>query len=247
MEKAVQLTEAFGREIRTVTVPESYLKWNILVRFFVPWCRTGLALIFNCDDTPKTFPEILSIIKKLYPTTAEELREKYTRRALDVLEDCGLWQREEGGKWINTLWKLVHEYSHWFQPGPQRGLRAVRFFELLLYGPKGREKEWSQVLTQAAARAQTAYQRGKVVLWAKSWQHLWDELERVSCGCLYDTNIKFYHPNWYRVSIYKPFQAKYVWTVRREVSYTWTLAAELIWELSEIRCFSDGKDSTSNF
>jgi len=40
--------------------------------------------------------------------------------------------------------------------------------------------------------------------------------------------LKFYHPNWYRVSIYKPFQAKYVWTMRREVSYTWTLAAELI-------------------
>ena len=54
MEKTLRLTEAFGREILTVTVPESYLKWNILVRFFVPWCRTGLALIFNCD-TPKNF------------------------------------------------------------------------------------------------------------------------------------------------------------------------------------------------
>ena len=81
--------ECFGPEVKKVKGDEieSLLKQNLLVNFFVPFCRAGLGLIFltmRDGDKPQgfSFNELFKRLEGIYSGVSPQLLRKYLERVV---------------------------------------------------------------------------------------------------------------------------------------------------------------------
>lgn len=211
--------ECFGPKVEKVKEEEvaSLLRQNLLVNFFVPFCRAGLALIFltrrnENEQGGFSFNELFEQLKgRIYPDVSPELLHKYLERSLDILLDIGLfsarWEQKDN-YWErlffnrNEVAQRLRDYNYYIKDIGilLEPIKVQQFFELLLYGPDKDPHFFLKVLDINSYLAHT----GDIIdpdHWhinlrcepSIPYSALWSILERISQNKIYDANIKFHH------------------------------------------------------
>ncbi|RKX64626.1 MAG: hypothetical protein DRP41_04380 [Thermodesulfobacteriota bacterium] len=207
--------ECFGPEVKKVKGDEieSLLKQNLLVNFFVPFCRAGLGLIFltmRDGDKPQgfSFNELFKRLEGIYSGVSPQLLRKYLERALDILLDIGLFSAKWGQKgnyWQRLFYnrsevaKRLRDYRHYIKPFLD-SVKTVQLFELLLLGPDKDPNFFLKVLDINSYLAHTGdiidpdhWHINLKCEFSISYSTLWSILEGISQNRIYDANIKFHH------------------------------------------------------
>ena len=207
-----QIFECFGPDIRKVKREEiePLLKYNLLIRFFLPFCPVGLRLIFLADGGNKkgySFGDLYKLIKN-------HLAEQPLEQALDALLDTGLFSAKWGRR--GNCWEILYSNKIGAMLAPYKGylmeevlspIRWLQFLELLLWGPNEDPFRFFVILDEAKAKAKAkAAMRGDITVLSQmrgvQYSSLWETLKSISNGRIYDSNIKFYHKQ-KKVTIYR--------------------------------------------
>jgi len=229
MESEKEIFECFGQDVKKVkeTEIEPLVKQNLLMNFFLPFCRIGLGLIFwtdtNSDNGQEqgdkrgyTFNELCELINKKYSVSKEILR-KHLERALDILLDIGLfsakWGKKEGNCWErlfynrNEVAKRLTPYKDYISSS-LNSIKLFQFLEMLLLGPNKNPFFFSKILKINAYLAHIGdiidHDHWHINVKCESpifYSTLWEVLKQISNNKIYDTNIKFHHER-KKISIY---------------------------------------------
>jgi hypothetical protein len=210
-----EVFECFGPDVKKVEEAEieSLVKQNLLLSFFLPFCRVGLGLIFGATDSREgqtqgyTFDGLCDLIKEKY-NISEEILRKHLERALDILLDIGLfsakWDRRENG-WErvfynrNEIARRVAPYGDYVKDSID-SIKLLHFLGVLLLGPNKNPSFFSKILKINAYLAHI----GDIIdpdHWHINvecgppipYSTFWEVLKQISKGKIYDGNIKFYH------------------------------------------------------
>jgi len=223
--------ECFGQDVKKVeeTEIEPLVKRNLLMSFFLPFCRVGLGLIFwaatNSDDVQKrgdkkgyTFDELCELINKRYTVSedSKEILRKHLERALDILLDIGLFSAiwsKKGNCWErlfynrNEVAKRLAPYGNYIKDRLD-SIKLLQFLEMLLLGPNKNPLFFSEILKINAYLAHIGDiidpDHWHINVKCESpifYSTLWEVLKQISNNRIYDSNIKFYHER-KKVSIY---------------------------------------------
>ena len=203
-----QIFECFGPDIRKVEGEEiePLLKYNLLIRFFLPFCPVGLRLIFLATTNNNGGNKKGYSFGDLYELIKNHLAEQPLEQALDALLDTGLFSAKWGKKgshwerlFYNRMGSMLAPYKGYLMEEVLSPIRWLQFLELLLWGPNEDPFRFSRILDLAALAAR----RGDIAVLPprlrvlrvsnQRYSSLWETLERISNGRIYDSNIKFYH------------------------------------------------------
>ena len=211
-----QIFECFGPDIRKVEGEEiePLLKYNLLIRFFLPFCPVGLRLIFLATTNNNGGNKKGYSFGDLYELIKNHLAEQPLEQALDALLDTGLFSAKWGRR--GNCWEILYSNKIGAMLAPYKGylmeevlspIRWLQFLELLLWGPNEDPFRFFRILdeaTKAARRGDIAVPSQMRLRFNQSirYSSLWETLERISNGRIYDSNIKFYHKQ-KKVTIYR--------------------------------------------
>ena len=210
-----QIFECFGPDIRKVEGEEiePLLKYNLLIRFFLPFCPVGLRLIFLATTNNNGGNKKGYSFGDLYELIKNHLAEQPLEQALDALLDTGLFSAKWGKKgshwerlFYNRMGAMLAPYKGYLMEEVLSPIRWLQFLELLLWGPNEDPFRFFVILDEAKAKAKAkAAMRGDITVLSQmrgvQYSSLWETLKSISNGRIYDSNIKFYRKQ--KITIYR--------------------------------------------